>query len=198
MSLSFADLVNILWGQPGVRLFVAVGGVVALVLAWGLTRRLGGSFTLAAVTLASQAVLLAVTLVPDLGRGSWRPSRWWTRDVSYCLTTWDGSAQRALGTLDGRANILLFAVPTLLGMLWLHRPLVVVLVLVAESAVIELAQGAVAGTSCQASDWIANSLGASLGVALGMGVLGAPRLLSTGLSALSPTVGGDGEGGRAR
>lgn len=164
-SLSFAGLVSIIWGIEGVRPFVLAGVLVAVVVAWWVRARWGRSFVLGAGALVAEAGLLAVTLVPDLGEHSlFSLTPWWWRRVRACAASWDGSISHALHTLDGRANIVLFAVPTVLGGLWLGRPFLVAAGMVAQSAVIELVQG-LFGSGCLAGDWVANSVGGAAGLA---------------------------------
>jgi VanZ family protein len=77
----------------------------------------------------------------------------------------------AVSTLDGRANVLVFAVPGLLGGVWLRRPLLVGAVLAAQSALTELFQALIGTGSCQPSDWIANTTGAAIGAAAAWAVI---------------------------
>src|SRR5512146_692890 len=108
--MTFVDLLGIIWRIPGVRVTILCGVVAAVVLARPLARRFGRSPLLAGLTLTTWAVLLAVTLVPDLGQASryasfelLRRTAWW--NVQLCATGWDGAAGRALTTLDGQANV---------------------------------------------------------------------------------------------
>jgi hypothetical protein len=172
--VSFGDLVGILWGMPGVAEAILVGLVAAVLVARPLARRLGGPAVLAGLTVAAQVVLLAVTLVPDLGSGaisgagpgdpllpvSWAGS--WS-SIGRCVTGWDGALSLATTSLDGQANIVLFAGVAVVATAWVRRPVMVAAVLSGESAVIELVQAVFAGSSCQPSDWLANTSGSVLG-----------------------------------
>ncbi len=153
---------------------ILVGLVVAVLVARPLARWLGGPVVLAGLTVAAQVVLLAVTLVPDLGSGaisgagpgdSSVPASWagsWS-SIGRCVTGWDGALSLATTSLDGQANIVLFAGVAVVAAVWLRRPVLVAAVLSGESAVIELVQAVFAGSSCQPSDWLANTGGSVLG-----------------------------------
>lgn len=66
---------------------------------------------------------------------------------------------------------MLFVPVALLATLWLRRPLLVAAFLVGQSALTELVQP-VTGGICQASDLVANAIGAVLGSVLGVVVGG--------------------------
>lgn len=201
--MSLQDLVAIIWGIPGVRSTIVFGLVAAVIAGRWLARRFGGSATIATMALASWVVLVTVTLVPDVTQ-AWQQDnlalvgRTAQDNVAVCVTTWGSAVSQALTTLDGQANILLFAVPALLGSIWLRRPLIVGLALTTQSALTELFQAAIAGTACQTSDWIANSVGVAMGVLTATGAIAVTSRLSAGRRLASTGPEPLARGGRAR
>lgn len=189
--MSLRDLVTIIWGIPGVRSTLVFGWVAAVVAGRWLARRHGGSTTLATLALASWTVLVTVTLVPDATQ-AWQQDtlafvgRTAAGNVALCVTDSESAVSQAFTTLDGQANILLFAVPALLGTFWLRRSLIVVLALTLQSALTELFQAVIAGTACQASDWVANSVGAAMGALTAVAAIAVTTRLSAGRR-LAPT-----------
>lgn len=153
---------------------ILVGLVVAVLVARPLARWLGSHAVLAGFTVAAQVVLLAVTLVPDLGSGaisrtglgdSSLPASWagsWS-SIGRCVTGWDGALSLATTSLDGQANIVLFAGVAVVAAVSLRRPVLVAAALSGESVVIELVQAVFSDSSCQPSDWLANTGGSVLG-----------------------------------
>jgi hypothetical protein len=183
--VSLGDLVAIIWRIPGVSSAIVFGVVAAVVVGRWWARRFGGSAMMATAVLASWAVLVTVTLVPDTTL-AWQQDtlafvgRTAAGNVAVCVTSWGSAVSQAVTTLDGQANILLFAVPALLGAFWLRRPVIVGLALTAQSALTELFQAVIAGPACQTSDWIANSVGAALGVAIAAGAIAVAGRFSAG------------------
>lgn len=149
-------------------LVLLVGLVVATVVARPLGRRLGTSGWLAGLTVASLAAIAAVTLVP--GSSVWdflRHPLGGDLAPRDCL---DGGVRAAVtglwSDLGGPLNIVLFVPAGLLLTLWSRRPVRVAVVLAVLSLMIEAVQ-LVIGRHCQAVDLVANSIGATLGVAAG-------------------------------
>jgi hypothetical protein len=175
-SLSFTDLVQIIWGIEGVAPAIIAGSLVAVVLGLLAARTFGGSRILACTTLIGEAILFSVTLVPDLrywgmdGPGAWSMKARAGRSLEQCLQT-TTSVTSAFTSMDGIANIVLFAGPAFLATLWLSRPGAAIVVLIVQSALIEALQAVVAGSACQVSDWVANAGGTVIGATLGIVVL---------------------------
>lgn len=91
-----------------------------------------------------------------------------------CVAEW--SLPR-LGAVETAANLILFAPLTLLATVLTRRPLVVVAVASAASALVELGQALLPalGRSCSTDDWWFNSLGAVLGAVLAVAGLAVRR-----------------------
>ncbi|MDT9591481.1 VanZ family protein [Nocardioides zeae] len=88
------------------------------------------------------------------------------RDLAVgCAVEWDFPT---LGAVELMANVVLFVPPTLLLGVALRRPLVVLVGASATAALIELLQAVATplGRSCSTNDWLSNTLGAALGVAI--------------------------------
>lgn len=99
-------------------------------------------------------VVAALTLTPT------------SRELTVtCVAEW--SLPR-LGAVETAANLLLFAPITLLAVVLTRRPVLVVVVASAASALIEVGQALMPalGRSCSTNDWWFNTLGALLGALL--------------------------------
>lgn len=85
---------------------------------------------------------------------------------SRCAVQWPSLD---LGAVEQVANVLLFAVPALLAAVALRRPVPVLLGGSALSAAVEAVQAAAPalGRACDTGDWVANTIGAGLGVLVG-------------------------------
>ena len=82
------------------------------------------------------------------------------------------------GRAELMANVVLLVAPALLSTLTTRRPLRMLLVWSAASAGIEALQAAITalGRSCNTNDWLANSIGAGIGVTLGWTALRIARV----------------------
>ncbi|WP_222196077.1 VanZ family protein [Modestobacter italicus] len=78
-----------------------------------------------------------------------------------------------LGSVELLANVALFLPPALLGTLLTRRPLLVLAAAAALSGAIEALQALVPalGRACDTNDWLMNTAGASVGVALAVVLL---------------------------
>lgn len=116
-----------------------------------------------ALALTSLLPITALTLVPT------------SRDVAVaCAAEW---TLPTFGAVELMANVVLFIPPALLLGVATRRPLVVALGLSAGSAGIEGLQALVTalGRSCSTDDWLTNTIGATIGAAIGALALVAHR-----------------------
>jgi glycopeptide antibiotics resistance protein len=139
-----------------VRVASAVIVALCLVLAWFIVRSpAAGRRLAAALSAASTAVILVMTLVPTSRTG-----------VAGC------AVQLAAPYLSGGenlANVVLFVPATLFATLATRRPWLVLAAAVAGSVGIEALQAIVTamGRACDTQDLVNNAAGAAIGVALG-------------------------------
>lgn len=93
-----------------------------------------------------------------------------------CETAW---SLPTFGRVELAANVVLFVVPALLAVVVTRRPLVALAALSGLSVVIEAVQALVPalGRSCSTDDWLSDTIGAVIGVALGRLALGRLSLL---------------------
>ncbi|MER7134177.1 VanZ family protein [Streptosporangium saharense] len=110
--------------------------------------------------LFSLAVIPALTMPTSLA----------THGVAFCATGGLASPVDAQNLL----NLLLYAVPALLGVLVTRRPLTVVTGLALASLSLEVAQAFSSGRSCDVADVLFNVLGALAGTGTALPVLPTP------------------------
>ena len=135
---------------------VVLGPVLGAVL-------VGRRRTTTALLVLAVLAVAALTLTPT------------ARDMAItCAVEW--SLPRP-GAVETAANLLLFAPITLLAGVLTRRPVPVVLVASAASALVEVGQALVPalGRSCSTNDWWFNTLGAVLGAALALAALALHR-----------------------
>jgi len=138
-----------------VRILLIGALVVAVALTAVLVRARRGRRVAAILAGAGLLVIIALTLTPDT----------YPLDAATCNL-------QPYSPFTDVYNILLFLVPALFAVVATRHPLVVLACGIALSAGIELVQFLVPwfGRRCDVDDWLANSLGTLIGVALAVGV----------------------------
>ncbi|MCZ2805128.1 VanZ family protein [Modestobacter sp. VKM Ac-2983] len=124
-----------------------------------LRSRRAGPRVLGTLAVLSLLPVVALTLVPTGTSGV---------DAARCTVQF---SLPTLGSVELLANLALFVPPAFLGTLLSRRPLVVVTVAAAVSALIEVLQAVVPvlGRACDTTDWTMNTAGAVVGVLLAIG-----------------------------
>ncbi|WP_088285778.1 VanZ family protein [Kineosporia sp. A_224] len=147
-------------------LVLVVGVVAGALVARPVGRRLHRSPWLVLAVVVSLTLVAATTLVP--GDSVWQFLRDPIEDPSprSCVA---GGVRRMVSTLwadpGGVLNVALFVPAGLTLTLWTRRPLPVLAALSVASLGIETVQLLI-DRQCQAGDWLANTLGAAVGVGL--------------------------------
>lgn len=149
-----------------------VGWTVGLLLTRPLAVRTGWALWPTRVALLGLVANLALTLTPTPRSGR--------QGLQQCLT--DSFAQFGYdlfhtgGGIGGNFLNMLLPLPWLLAAVVATRRVVpVALVAVALPLVIELAQSQIHGRLCSPTDWLTNSIGGLIGVAIGAGWLALQR-----------------------
>lgn len=156
-------------GQRGVVVTLAAGLGVSVLVARPLALRFGVRPAVALLAAASCAVVVAVTVVPDEGYRAYAQAdlavpgwaTWWRHG-------WSATPERIAHGIDGPFNVMLF-VPA--GALWAHvtgRPVVAWAALATSSLLVETTQSFTGLREASVDDVVANSLGAAVGVGLGI------------------------------
>jgi hypothetical protein len=145
-----------------------LGAVMAALGAVLVSRKRGRPYAASFIALFGLVLILALTLAPTTSFGGVlgvTSVGAYGEQVNVCLRSTWSDIPATLPTADGALNVLLY-LPTAVGLGWLlRRKTVAIFGLVALSAIIEMVQAGI-GRSCQASDWLANSTGAVMGVAV--------------------------------
>jgi hypothetical protein len=165
--------------EPAVVTTLLLGCAAGLLVARPLVRRFGGRPLWVGLSVASLGGIAAVTLVPD-APDAVLPGLAFGRaadGVRRCAADAWASVSGFGAGLDGPMNVALYLPAGLFLTCWSRRPLPVAAGLCMLSLVIEVLQVPL-GRSCQAVDWVANSLGGVLGAALAAGRLAATTVLS--------------------
>lgn len=145
-----------------VRVLLLVALIVAIAGVGLLVRLRSGRLIAAIIAGLALVVVLGLTLTPDT----------YPLDVTTCNL----ESQTPLGDY---LNIFLFVVPALFAVVATRRPVIVLFSGILLSAVIEFVQfsNPAFGRRCDIDDWLANSFGTLLGVAIAWAVTAAVRAL---------------------
>ena len=144
-----------------VRVVLVIALIGTVVLAYFLARApRHGRRTAVIITGVALAAVIGLTLTPDT----------YPLDVATC----NFQSNTPFGDY---LNIALFLLPAIFGVIATRKPLLVLAVGIGFSAFIELIQYLVPwfGRRCDVDDWLANSLGTLIGVAIGAAVLWVAR-----------------------
>jgi hypothetical protein len=145
-------ITNVLVEHPWLSpLALALAVLLGPLLGARLASRPRAAGWLAAVSLLPVAVLTLVPVDRQL--------------YARCTAEW---VLPTPGRVELAANVVLFVAPALLAAVATRRPLLVLGAASVLSAAVEALQAAVPalGRSCDTSDWLSNTIGAALGVAL--------------------------------
>ena len=144
-----------------VRVVLVVALLATIVLAYFLARapRRGRRISVI-ITGVALAAVVGLTLTPDT----------YPLDVATCNF-------QSYTPFGDYLNIALFLLPAIFGVIATRKPLLVLAAGIGLSAFIELLQYLVPwfGRRCDVDDWLANSLGTLIGVAIGAAVLWVAR-----------------------
>ena len=148
-----------------VQAILVVAAIACIILAGILVRVRRGRCLAAVLTGIGIAVVLALTLAPDV-----EPS-----PAVECTF-------QSVTPLGDERNIALFFLPALFAFIAVRRPVVVLLAGIGLSALIELVQSSVLiiGRRCDIDDWLANIIGGLIGVLIGLAALWLGRRGLTG------------------
>jgi hypothetical protein len=158
-----------------------LGVTMAALGAVPVSRKRGRPYAAAFIALFGLILILALTLAPTTSFGGVlgvTSIGAYGEQLNVCLRLTWSDIPVTLPTADGVLNVLLY-LPAAVGLAWLlPRKTMAIFGLVTLSAIIEMVQAGI-GRSCQASDWLANSTGAVVGVAVVMAVSSVARRVRT-------------------